>query len=178
MGAVGVWLSFLLEQQIRVSGDADNCLNLSISDRCDKNHQSSISLDGISLWLVSGVSYWKAQKLLYALQSTLVHIPSNILYHSTFPTAAGSILLLWPEKSQLKWFRCLIRMPPCWGGILGMSRCRTDPQCLGFPREELEDVVRDGDVWAALLRFCDPISSGNRRMEMLENSIHKVGGQR
>ncbi len=66
------------------------------------------------------------------------------------------LLLFYVERSQLTWFRPLVRMPP---GLLLMEvfqahPARRRPQGLpGIPQSELADVVREREVWDPLLKL-------------------------
>ena len=80
-------------------------------------------------------------------------------------------LLLHVERSQLRWFGQLIRMPP--GRLPGevfrarptgrrpRTRCRDYVsrlawERLGVPLEELDEVAGEREVWASLLRLLPP----------------------
>ncbi len=56
-------------------------------------------------------------------------------------------LLLDIERSQLRWLRHLFRMPS-WGGVSRLAWER-----LGIPPEQQEEVSREREVWASLLRL-------------------------
>ena len=78
-------------------------------------------------------------------------------------------LLLCVQRSQLKLFRCLIRVPPgllplevfqaglAGGSPRGRPRHWRDYishlvwECLGMPQEELDNVAGERDIWTALL---------------------------
>ncbi|KAK3544536.1 hypothetical protein QTP86_015589 [Hemibagrus guttatus] len=84
-------------------------------------------------------------------------------------------LLLHIERGQLRWLGHLFRMPPrclpgevfwaCPTGKRPRGRHRTcwrdyvfrlAWECLGVPPEELEEVAREREVWASLLRLLPP----------------------
>ncbi|KAK3551056.1 hypothetical protein QTP70_011498 [Hemibagrus guttatus] len=85
------------------------------------------------------------------------------------------LLLLHIERGQLRWLGHLFRMPPrrlpgevfwaCPTGKRPRGRPRTRWrnyvfrlawECLGVPPEELEEVAREREVWASLLRLLPP----------------------
>ena len=84
-------------------------------------------------------------------------------------------LLLRVERSQMRWLRHLVRMPPgrlpgevfrarptgrrprgrrrtCWRDYVS----RLAWECLGIPQEELDEVAGEREVWASLLRLLPP----------------------
>ncbi len=75
-------------------------------------------------------------------------------------------LLLHVQRSQLRWFGHLVRMPPWmspWGGVSGRlgSRWRDYTSRLawesfGIPLEELVEVAGERSVWVSLLRLLPP----------------------
>ncbi|TWW59340.1 hypothetical protein D4764_06G0008700 [Takifugu flavidus] len=84
-------------------------------------------------------------------------------------------LLLRVERSQMRWLRHLVRMPPghlpgevfraCLSGRRPPGRPRTRWrdyssrlvwECLGIPLDELEEVAGEREVWASLLRLLPP----------------------
>ena len=79
-------------------------------------------------------------------------------------------LLLRVKRSQMRWLGHLIRMPPgCLPGEVFRARPRGRPSTrwrdyvsrlawehLGIPREELDEVAGEREVWASLLRLLPP----------------------
>ncbi len=83
-------------------------------------------------------------------------------------------LLLCVERSQLRWFGHLLRMPPGHLPVVSqvrpaVKRSRGRPRSkwrdyvsvvawerLGIPSSELVDVAREGEVWGPLLKLLPP----------------------
>ncbi|KAK0152308.1 hypothetical protein N1851_006217 [Merluccius polli] len=94
-------------------------------------------------------------------------------------------LLLCVERSQLRWFGHLIRMPPghlplevfraCPTGRRPRGRPRTrwrDYICLGVPQEELENVAGEKGAWSSLLSLLPPRPGPDNRVAAQHLLIH------
>ncbi|XP_054656606.1 uncharacterized protein LOC129194983 [Dunckerocampus dactyliophorus] len=100
-------------------------------------------------------------------------------------------LLLHIERSQLRWLGHLVRMPPgrlpgevfraCPAGRRPRGRPRRDYvsqlawERLGVLTVELEEVVRDREVWASLLRLLPPRPGpGVQRKDNVDNRMSQA----
>ncbi|KAK0144601.1 putative uncharacterized transposon-derived protein F52C9.6 [Merluccius polli] len=104
-------------------------------------------------------------------------------------------LLLRIERSQMRWLGHLVRMPP---GCLPDEVLRARPtgrrprgrlrtrwrdyvsrlawERLGIPREELDEVAEEREVWASLLRLLPPATHGKKMDVQLLGSYMQIRG--